>query len=68
MADEALAVCPVLRQIDCRGLSASGPDLVGGLELWLLTRSGSSPAHHVRAVMDFLVAEVRARTPELSGR
>ena len=46
----------------------AGPELMGLLELWLLTRSDLAQLGHVRAVMDFLVAEVKARTGELSGR
>jgi len=69
MADEALAALPCFEADRLSGLERiAGPDLIGGLELWLLTRSDLAQLGHVRAVMDFLVAEVRARTPELSGR
>ena len=69
LADEALAVLPCFEADRLSGLERiAGPDLVGGLELWLLTRSDLAQLGHVRAVMDFLVAEVRARTLELSGR
>ena len=69
MADEALAALPCFEADRLSGLERiAGPDLVGGLELWLLTRSDLAQLGHVRAVMDFLVAEVKARTPELSGR
>ena len=69
MADEALAALPCFEADRVSGLErVAGPDLIGGLELWLLTRSDLAQLGHVRAVMDFLVAEVKARTPELSGR
>ena len=69
MADEALAALPCFEADRLSGLERiAGPDLIGGLELWLLTRSDLAQLGHVRAVMDFLVAEVKARTPELSGR
>ena len=69
MADEALAALPCFEADRLPGLErVAGPDLIGGLELWLLTRSDLAQLGHVRAVMDFLVAEVKARTPELSGR
>lgn len=44
-----------------------GPDLVGTLELWLLTRGDLARLSHVRAVMDFLVDMVAAATPRLAG-
>ena len=69
MADEALAVLPCFEADRLPGLERiAGPDLVGALELWLLTRSDLAQLGHVRAVMDFLVSEVKARTLELSGR
>ena len=69
MADEALAALPCFEADRLSGVERiAGPDLIGGLELWLLTRSDLAQLGHVRAVMDFLVAEVKARTPELSGR
>ena len=69
MAEEALAALPCFEADRLSGLERiAGPDLIGGLELWLLTRSDLAQLGHVRAVMDFLVAEVKARTPELSGR
>ena len=69
MADEALAALPCFEADRLSRLERiAGPDLIGGLELWLLTRSDLAQLGHVRAVMDFLVAEVKARAPELSGR
>ena len=69
MADEALAALPCFEADRLSGLERiAGPDLVGALELWLLTRSDLAQLGHVRAVMDFLVSEVKARTLELSGR
>ena len=69
LADEALAALPCFEADRLAGLErVAGPNLIGGLELWLLTRSDLAQLGHVRAVMDFLVAEVKTRTPELSGR
>lgn len=45
----------------------TGPDLLGALELWLLTRSDLARLPHVRAVMDFLIAEVQANNRLLVG-
>lgn len=44
-----------------------GPDLVGNLELWLLTRADLARLGHVRAVMDFLVAHIGGQTARLAG-
>jgi molybdate transport repressor ModE-like protein len=44
-----------------------GPDLVGNLELWLLTRADLARLGHVRAVMDFLVAHITSQTARLAG-
>lgn len=44
-----------------------GPDLVGTLELWLLTRGDLARLSHVRAVMDFLVDMVADAAPRLAG-
>lgn len=69
LADEALAALPCFEADRLAGIErVAGPELIGGLELWLLTRSDLAQLGHVRAVMDFLVAEVKARTGELSGR
>ena len=69
MSDEALAALPCFEADRLLGLQRiAGPDLIGGLELWLLTRSDLAQLGHVRAVMDFLVAEVKVRTSDFSGR
>ena len=44
-----------------------GADMVGTLELWLLTRGDLASLSHVRAVMDFLVETVAVATPRLAG-
>lgn len=44
-----------------------GPDMVGTLELWLLTRGDLASLSHVRAVMDFLVDTVATAAPRLAG-
>ena len=44
-----------------------GADLVGSLELWLLTRADLARLGHVRAVMDFLVAHIAAQAAHLAG-
>ena len=69
LADEALAALPCFEADQLAGVErVAGPELIGGLELWLLTRSDLAQLGHVRAVMDFLVAEIKARIGELSGR
>jgi DNA-binding transcriptional LysR family regulator len=45
----------------------AGPELLGALELWLLTRSDLARLGHVRAVMDFLIAEVQGNARLLAG-
>lgn len=45
----------------------AGPELLGTLELWLLTRSDLARLAHVRAVMDFLIAEVRDKSQLLAA-
>ena len=45
----------------------AGPELLGALELWLLTRSDLARLGHVRAVMDFLIAEVQVNARLLAG-
>jgi DNA-binding transcriptional LysR family regulator len=45
-----------------------GPELVGNLELWLLTRADLARLGHVRTVMDFLIQQVGEHTPALAGR
>lgn len=44
-----------------------GPEIVGTLELWLLTRGDLASLSHVRAVMDFLVETVGEAAPRLAG-
>ena len=44
-----------------------GPDLVGNLELWLLTRADLARLGHVRAVMDFLVTHIDKQGRRLAG-
>ena len=44
-----------------------GSDMVGTLELWLLTRGDLARLSHVRAVMDFLVETVAAAASRLAG-
>ena len=64
----AIAVLPCFigaKRRDLRPLL--GPDMVGNLELWLLTRGDLASLSHVRAVMDFLVETVAAATPRLAG-
>ncbi len=45
-----------------------GPDLLGGLELWLMARNDLAQLAHVRAVMEFLVDAVRRHRSRLEGR
>ena len=45
-----------------------GPDLLGGLELWLMARNDLAQLAHVRAVMEFLVEAVKRRRSQLEGR
>ena len=44
-----------------------GAELVGNLELWLLTRADLARLGHVRAVMDFLVSHIAAQARRLAG-
>lgn len=44
-----------------------GPDQVGSLEIWLLTRTDLAQLSHVRAAMEFVVTAVRDMRPALSG-
>lgn len=44
-----------------------GPDVVGSLELWLLTRNDLAQQAHVRAVMEFMVEVIRRARGELEG-
>jgi hypothetical protein len=45
----------------------AGPDLVGSLELWLLTRADMTKLGHVRAVMDFVVDAIAGQSARLGG-
>ena len=65
----ALAALPCFQADKTAGLvRLLGPELVGNLELWLLTRADLARLGHVRAVMDFLVAQIEAAAPQLIGR
>ena len=44
-----------------------GPDIVGSLELWMLTRTDLAQLTHVRAVMDFLIEEIKRQKLSLAG-
>jgi len=46
----------------------AGPERVGALELWLLTRAYLTRLTHVRAVMDFLIAEIQRHGAVLAGQ
>lgn len=45
-----------------------GPDQLGSLELWLMTRNDLAQLAHVRAVMEFLVEAVKRHRTRLEGR
>ncbi len=45
-----------------------GPDMLGSLELWLMTRNDLAQLSHVRAVMEFLVEAVKRHRTRLEGR
>ena len=67
-ADVGLAALPcfIARQ-DPSLQPVLGADLVGSLELWLLTRADLARLGHVRAVMDFLVTHIAGQTARLAG-
>lgn len=44
-----------------------GPDQLGSLELWLMTRNDLAQLAHVRAVMEFLVEAVKRHRARLEG-
>ncbi|MGK2742311.1 LysR family transcriptional regulator [Tepidicaulis sp. LMO-SS28] len=68
-AGVGLAALPCLMgDGDNRLARVFGPDVVGALELWLLTRNDLAQMGHVRVVMDFLVGQLKARRGELEGR
>ncbi|MEP3289675.1 LysR family transcriptional regulator [Parvibaculum sp.] len=45
-----------------------GPDTLGSLEMWLLTRNDLAQLAHVRAVMEFVVDAVKRHRSRLEGR
>ncbi|HCX68535.1 LysR family transcriptional regulator [Parvibaculum sp.] len=45
-----------------------GPDTLGSLEMWLLTRNDLAQLAHVRAVMEFVVDAVKQHRSQLEGR
>ncbi|GMV61234.1 MAG: LysR family transcriptional regulator [Parvibaculum sp.] len=45
-----------------------GPDTLGSLEMWLMTRNDLAQLAHVRAVMEFVVDAVKRRRSPLEGR
>ena len=66
---EAVAALPCFLADDVDGLTRlAGPELVGNLELWLLTRADMAKLGHVRAVMDFVVDAIAGQSARLSGR
>jgi DNA-binding transcriptional LysR family regulator len=63
-----LAVLPcVVGDVEPEMDRVFGPDIVGSLELWLLTRNDLAQQAHVRAVMEFMVEVVRRARSELEG-
>ena len=62
LTGDALTALPCFYADNNDGLvRVAGPDLVGSLELWLLTRNDLARLAHVRAVMDFLIDEVKGK-------
>jgi DNA-binding transcriptional LysR family regulator len=45
-----------------------GPDILGGLEMWLMARNDLAQLAHVRAVMEFVVDAVKRHKARLDGR
>jgi DNA-binding transcriptional LysR family regulator len=69
LGGEAVAALPCFIAHQQTGLvQLVGPELVGNLELWLLTRADLARLGHVRTVMDFLIQQVGEQTPALAGR
>ena len=65
---DAVAALPCFQANNIAGLTRlAGPDLVGSLELWLLTRADMAKLGHVRAVMDFVVQAVEDESARLRG-
>jgi DNA-binding transcriptional LysR family regulator len=68
LGGEAVAALPCFIARQQTGLvPLLGPDLVGNLELWLLTRTDLARLGHVRAVMDFLIHHVSEQATALAG-
>ena len=64
----AVAALPCFQADNIAGLTRlAGPDLVGSLELWLLTRADMAKLGHVRAVMDFVVQAAETESTRLRG-
>jgi DNA-binding transcriptional LysR family regulator len=64
----AVAALPCFQADNMPGLTRlAGPDLVGSLELWLLTRADMAKLGHVRAVMDFIVDAIARQSARLAG-
>jgi DNA-binding transcriptional LysR family regulator len=65
---DAVAALPCFQANNMDGLvRVAGPDLVGSLELWLLTRADMTKLGHVRAVMDFVVDAIAGQSARLGG-
>ena len=65
---DAVAALPCFLADDTPGLTRlAGPQLVGSLELWLLTRTDMAKLGHVRAVMDFVVDAIAGQSARLNG-
>ena len=65
---DAVAALPCFQADNIAGLTRlAGPDLVGSLELWLLTRADMAKLGHVRAVMDFVVQAAETESARLRG-
>ena len=65
---DAVAALPCFQADNIAGLTRlAGPELVGSLELWLLTRADMAKLGHVRTVMDFVVEAAEAESARLRG-
>ena len=65
---DAVAALPCFQADNMDSLvRVAGPDLVGSLELWLLTRADMAKLGHVRAVMDFVVDAIAGQSTRLGG-
>jgi DNA-binding transcriptional LysR family regulator len=68
MNGDAVAALPCFQADRISGLTRlAGPELVGSLELWLLTRADMAKLGHVRAVMDFVVQAAEDESARLRG-